>query len=409
MINLQQAYEILFSQHIDNQTQEVNSFEALNHILAEDIIATRNLPAFSNSAMDGYVVAQIQESYTLTQTILAGDIPPNSIPQGECFKIMTGAKIPDNAIAVIPFENAILQNNLMIPNLQIKSKSNIKFEGEECKKGEILLKRGERLTYASLSLIASQGIASIKVFAPLKIAIYSSGDEVVEIGEIATQQQVYNVNALAYHSLLHSYGFQPSYKGILKDDLENIKKEIENFKNYDVIFTSGGASVGEADFFEQALLEKGAKILFHGINLKPGRPMLVAKLDQTYIFSLPGNPLSGILNLSTLAIPALFALQGAISFFPSAIKAKNANYFKLKSNRSNMILGVYDGEFFKAYKDGKYGSGAILPIKESNAVAIFDENIQEVQENETILILPTLFGFGTEKKIWINSLSHFFK
>ena len=402
MISLKQAYDIAFSQTLQKTTQEVEIFKSLNKILAQDLYCTRNLPAFSNSAMDGYVVSEIAQSYKLTKTILAGEIPPNHIPQGECFKIMTGAKVPINALLVIPFENATLCNNLMTPNQTLKANANIKIEGEECKKGEILLKKGERLTYSNLSLIASQGVNKLKVFSPLKIAIYSSGDEVVELGESAEEQQIYNINGLAYHSLLRSYGFSPCYQGILSDKLEAIEREIEKFENFDAVFTSGGASVGEADFFEKALLARGAEILFHGINLKPGRPMLMARLNKTYIFSLPGNPLSGLLNLNTIVLPSLFALQGATSFFPCSLKAKNKNTFRLKSGRSNMILGDFDGKFFKAYNSGKYGSGAVLPIKESNAIAIFDEKFEIIEENQEIKILLLPYSFGKEKFQWIN-------
>lgn len=402
MITLKQAYEIAFSQSLNRTTQQIKSFEALNKILAQDLYCERNLPAFSNSAMDGYVVSEIAQSYKITHTILAGDTPPHLIPKEECFKIMTGAKVPSNALLVIPFENTKLQGDCIDPIKELKPHSNIKFEGEECKKGEILLKRGEKLTYANLSLVASQGIDRLEVFSPLNIAIYSSGNEVVELGESAKEEQIYNINALSYHSLLSSYGFNPHYQGILSDQLETIEEEIEKFKNFDVVFTSGGASVGEADFFEKALLAKGAEILFHGINLKPGRPMLMARLKNTIIFSLPGNPLSGLLNLITIALPSLFALQGANSFFPYSLKAKNKSSFKLKNGRSNMILGSFDGEYFKAYKDGKYGSGAILPIKESNAIAIFDERFENIKENEEIKILLLPFTFEGEKFQWIN-------
>lgn len=404
MIDLKKAYEILFSQSLQLNIEEINVFQSLGKILAEDIIATRNLPAFSNSAMDGYVVSEIKESYKLTHTILAGEIPPNTIPKDECYKIMTGAKTPSNALAVIPFENASLEGEIMKPSVEIKNKANIKLEGEEYKKGEVLLRAGERLTYKTLSLIASNGIATLKVFSPLKIGVYSSGDEVVELGEVAKEHQIYNINALAYHSVLNSYGFACTYQGILRDDLAYIQQEIENFKHFDVVFTSGGASVGEADFFEKALQKKGAEILFHGINLKPGRPMLLAKLNHTYIFSLPGNPLSGLLNLITLAIPTLYKLNGLTSYFPMSIKAKNKKTFKLKKGRSNMVLGSFDGEYFEAYQGGRYGSGSILPIKESNAIAIFDEEFSSIQSEAVLKILPLPFEFekGKKERNWIN-------
>lgn len=406
MISLKNAYEILLSQKHTNTIEEIDIFHSLGKILAEDIIATRNLPAFSNSAMDGYVVSEIAKSYKITHTILAGDMPPHTIPQGECYKIMTGAKTPSNALSVIPFENAHQEGEVMIPSQEIKPQANIKLEGEECKKGEVLLKKGERLNYRTLSLIASQGISSLKVFTPLKIAIYASGNEVVELGSKASEEQIYNVNGIAYHSLLSSYGFTPNYKGILSDELERVREEVKKFRDYDVVFTSGGASVGEADFFEKALREEGVEILFHGINLKPGRPMLAGKMENTFIFSLPGNPLSGMLNLITLALPSLFALSGASSILPSYFQATNKKQFSLKNGRSNMILGNFDGEFFEAYRGGKYGSGSILPLKESNAIALFSESVEGIKEGERIKILPLPFELKNGEKVldWINFL-----
>lgn len=387
MISLSTAYSILLSQSLKLKTCKLPLFEAFGKILAYDVLVLRNLPAFSNSAMDGYAVSDLQDCYKLQGSLFAGDKAQEALLPKHCIKIMTGAMIPPNAIAIIPFEQAKLEGEKIIPTHPIKESQHIKFCGEDYKEGETLLLAGERLDFAALSLLASQGINEVSVYEDLKIAIFASGDELKEPWQKAQSHQTYNTNAIAYHAILQNHGFLGDYHGILPDCKEKLGEALKDFERYDIILTSGGASVGEADFFEEILRENGAEILFHGINLKPGRPMLFAKLKESFVFSLPGNPLSGALNLITLVIPTLKKLSGNTNYQSLHIQAKIAEDLNLKDKRSNMILGNFDGEYFSPFKGGKYGSGSLVPLKACNAIAIFDENQAKLKRGEKISIL----------------------
>lgn len=387
MISFRDAYLILLAQKLELKSQKTPLFDAYGKVLSKDIFVLRNLPAFSNSAMDGYAVSKIAQEYFLKGAIFAGEKGGEPILPHHCTKIMTGAVIPSNALAVIPFEHTKIEGEKIIPLYPIKEYQNIKFCGEDYKQGELLLSCGERLDFASLSLLASQGISEVCTYQAPKIAIFSSGDEVKEPWEKAEDFQIYNTNAIAYHAILQENGLMSEYRGILPDCKEKLTQAVRDFRQYDIVLTSGGASVGEADFFEEVLRENQAEILFHGINLKPGRPMLVARLGDTLILSLPGNPLSGVLNLITLALPAIRKLCGEQKFEPLKIRAKIKGDLILKGKRTHMILGFFDGEFFAPFEGGKYGSGSLVPLQKSNAIAVFEEGIERVLDGETILLI----------------------
>lgn len=404
MISFKNAFEILFSQSLQLKMQHTPLFESTGKILAQDIFTSRNLPAFSNSAMDGYAIASIESSYKIQGSLFAGDQSTPSILPNHCIKIMTGAKIPPNTIAVIPFEHTQTQDSYITPLFPITEGQNIKHCGEDYRIGNPLLKQGEQLNYASLALLASQGISMVPTYKSPQIAILASGNEIKEPWEEAQDFHTFNTNAIAYHAILHNAGFQSQYLGILPDDKQELIGRIKDIDQYDIVITSGGASVGEADFFEEALQTLGAEILFHGINLKPGRPMLCAKYHDTLIFSLPGNPLSGILNLFSLVLPALRKLSGSLSYFTQSLCAKHKGEMKFKGKRCHIVLGTFDGEFFTPFQQGKYGSGSLKPLQTSNALAIFDESISAICDNQDIHIasIPPLFA-NLKSTIFNNS------
>lgn len=386
MISYQDACLILREQKLKLESQVGRLFDSCGKVLVDDVIVSRDLPVFSNSAMDGYAVSEIAQDYLLGGKIFAGQEESPNIPPHHCIKIMTGAMIPSNTIAVIPLEHAKIQEGKMIPLLPIKQDQHIRFCGEDYKRGDLLLSAGSRLDFASLSLLASQGMNEICTYRSLKIAIFSSGDELREPWQRAQKFQIYNTNAIAYHAILQDHGFSSDYLGILPDRKDELLEAIERFGQYDIVFTSGGVSVGEADLFQEVLKESGAEILFHGVNLKPGHPLLAGRLGDTLIFSLPGNPLSGALNLMILIIPILHKLAKDQTPRSSWIKAKIRGDLELKGKRSHMVLGTFDGEFFTPFKRGKYGTGSLLPLQNSNAVAMFDEGVTEILDGESVLI-----------------------
>ncbi|MDO7253261.1 molybdopterin molybdotransferase MoeA [Helicobacter cappadocius] len=392
------------------QAQEINSsiravvlgviqksiYEAFGEILARDIICEKSLPAFDNSAMDGYAlkISDIKKNIKINGRVLAGDDARDlEILDGECIKVMTGGMLPKGSEVVVPFEDVELKDNGYIRVVKdFKPNANIRFKGEEKSIGDLIAKKGDRLTHGLIGLIASQGVKNVEVYKRLKIAVYSSGNEIIEPGESAKEHQIYNINAVSIIALLRAYGYVAEYLGVLKDDLDVLKKEIEVFQKYDIVITSGGVSVGEADFFEKSLKNSGAQIKYHGINIKPGRAIMLAVLGNSTIFSLPGNPLSAITLLNTIILPTIQKLSGANKIYPKPIFAKLKAPIKLKNGRVNMVLGRYTKGEFEVYKGGNYGSNAISVINECDSIAIIGEKISQIQED--IKILPYVMEFS---------------
>lgn len=377
------------------RTHTLPLFESLGSIISCDIFSTKSLPCFDNSAMDGYAIMLKDYGSTCIcdGSILAGmDSSGLSLTQGHTYKVMTGAMLPHNTEAVVQLEWSKTENNVIhIPapecHQNISKWQNIRFKGEEIAQDSLLIHKGSRLNHLDLSILASQGISHVQSFIPLNIGIFSSGDEVIEPGEVAKAHQIYNTNATSIYSILKKYGYKCHYGGILKDEKNALYSKIESFTDYDVVITSGGASVGDADLMKSAIGKMGGKFLFDGINLKPGRHLACAMLKKTLIILLPGNPLALLLQLHTLILCILESLQGGRMIYPKSISLKIDKSLNLKANTTNMILGKIQNDTFLLYKNGKIGSSSLVNMWENNAIAIFDKT-QHIGGGTNIKIIP---------------------
>ena len=338
---------------------------ATGKILAQDVVAVKNLPSFDNSALDGYALKfdDFNEPLSIVATVLAGDTTQISLKKGECVKIMTGAKMPANTDTIVPFEDAVLQDGKLSSQSKIKKFNAVRYKGEEVKAGEILLKKGEILTPAKVMMLAAQGIYCVCVAREPKIGIFSSGDEVVEPWQNAGQGQIYNANAAGIASLLQSFGFASSYAGIIKDDLESTTRALETAE-FDVIITSGGASKGEADFMKTALTRLGFSEIFGRVNMRPGGPCKAYAKEGKIVFALPGNPMAAFLCARLFVLPALLGRPAERE------KAVISEDLKLKSGRANIVLGCLEDGVFHVTDGNKFGSGMIKPLIKSNAIYV---------------------------------------
>lgn len=360
-------------------THKIPLFEAHNTILATDIYASFPLPPFDNSAMDGYAIRlnDFGKQLICDGSILAGvDSSMLTLAPGHTYKVMTGSMLPQNTESVVQKEWVSEYNNtIQIPASESKHKiqqgQNIRFKGEEIAQNQLLLKSGKRLNHLDISILASQGISELLSFAPLKIGIYSSGDEVIEPGSSIAHHQIYNTNATSLYTLLHSKGFACTYNGILRDDKTFLRTKIDEFTQYDVIITSGGASVGDADLIKQALYESHAEFIFDGINAKPGRHLALARLKNSYILLLPGNPLALLLHLHSFVLPFLEALQGSPSPFPTTLQIPLQCPLTLKPNTTTMLLGRIVNGAFVPHNGGKIGSSSLTTMWRNEAIALF--------------------------------------
>lgn len=404
--SLREAIESLqnVAQGFYRQVEIVPLLNAQDRVLAEAVYAQKALPCFDNSAMDGYAlkVSNAGKVLRIKTSIFAGDCAQVALEDLECAKIMTGAKVPSGADCVVPFEEVEggFGNTTQIyaPHT-LKQGANIRKCGEEVAQDSLLLEKGAALNADSLTLLATQGISYIKVFSPLKISVFAGGNELKEIWEQADSHHIYNSNATMIAAILKSYGFKSRYGGILKDDCDSIKAALES--QSDVIFTSGGASKGEADFMREALRKCGAQMVLEGVQIKPGKPIMVAKLDSKFIVALPGNPLAGAVLLRLLIVPFLYQLSGARAYYPQFLLFKSAQNL-VRKRRTEVLLGFMQEDSVHFVKKGKYGSGEVAPMTLGNALVVLDTSRDSIVEGEPLKVLPFKMDFSTKQSDFIN-------
>ncbi|WP_104690806.1 molybdopterin molybdotransferase MoeA [Helicobacter heilmannii] len=375
LISFQEALEIgLNLPQIPLKVQEVALSLAHGRILAQDFYAKDPLPKATNSAMDGFGfrLEDLGKSVPIAKSIYAGS-PLETLPAGVCVKIMTGALVPTGIDVVVPLEQMQEYNatHATAP-LGFKKGANIRYEGERFKAGDLLLKKGTRLKIGDIALLASQGCTTLSVFRKLKIGIFSSGDEVVPLGNVAQTHQIYDTNGVVLVALLRHLGFEAVHLGHLPDNLTEQAKRLQEASAYDVLLSSAGVSVGDKDHFKESLTQIGAKIHYHGVDVKPGKPLLCASVGDQRIFGMPGNPLSCVLTFLALVRPALLKQAGAATQEP-LIKVQLNSPLKLKGKRTHLVLGWLENGIFTPYKNNAYGAGAIEALSYSNAMAYVSE------------------------------------
>ncbi|MDR2153038.1 MAG: molybdopterin molybdotransferase MoeA [Helicobacteraceae bacterium] len=393
LLSVGEALDILLSriEPIDRD-ESAALFDCAGRTLFEDILAKRDLPSFDNSAMDGYAV-KIADAGKTVRTIgrvYAGADLQGAIKSGECIKIMTGAPIPEGAeaIAMIEHVQSAGENLVKLPE-QIALYQHIRKAGEEIKTGDTLLRRGERLNAVKCAALASQGVTIAKVYQRLKVAVISSGDEVVEPWLSPSRFQIFNTNAVTMTLSLKEAGFDAHYEGLCKDDPRLLAQKIEKaLSENDALIVTGGVSVGDADYARKAFESLNAEIFFHGLNFKPGKPTMTGKVFGKHFFALPGNPLSAFANLRIFAFPALRKLQGDRAFYGDFCVAINDVAFEIKGDRDTAFLGALKNGRWQISRGGKYGSSMLLPIVESDSFAIFTKEAREVKAGEIIKIVP---------------------
>ncbi len=387
MISFKEALKIHSSIPLKPLEIEVISlFESIGRILAEDIICTHALPKFNQSAMDGYgfKMQDLGKKTQVIQRIFAGDdVSALEVKENECVKIMTGAMVPKGIETIVPIECMLEShtNSALAPK-DFKINANIRQKGENASLNSVLVPKNTRLNYGHIALIASQGFKEIKAFRKLKIALFSSGDELVPLGQNALECQVYDVNSVGIFNMLKNYNTH--FLGVLKDD-KNLQLKTLESQDYDVILSSAGVSVGDKDFFKDALKEKNALFYYEKVNLKPGKPVTLARLNQSMIIGLPGNPLSCLLVLRVLILPLLERLSLNKDFKLKPFKAQINAPLKLKGERTHLILGNYSNHQFIPYNDNRYESGAIQALAQVDSIALIDEGVGLVQGEIEIL------------------------
>ena len=368
--------------------------DALGYVLAEDVLSPIFVPPFDNSAMDGYALrlADLEQTRVLPLAgkSFAGQPFIGEWPAQTTIRIMTGAKIPEGCDAVVMQENTLVTDaGIQITQEHIQLNNNIRPTGDDIKQGDIVLNQGARLTPRDIPMIASLGISHVSVVRKPKVAFFSTGDELKTLGEPLAEGQIYDSNRYGIKPLIEAFGCEAIDLGIIPDCPETLKQTFDKAQSLaDVVVTSGGVSVGEADYTKDILEELG-QIGFWKLAIKPGKPFAFGELDNAWFCGLPGNPVSAILTMYVLVQPMLAKLAGHSAWTaPESIPAVTKSAFKKGPGRTDYQRGIYtieEGKFV-VETTGNQSSGAFRSMSLANCFVVIEKDRGSVEVGETVQI-----------------------
>jgi len=364
-------------------TERLNVRAALGRVLAEDVISPLNVPAHDNSAMDGYAVrfadlkGDGEATLKVAGTAFAGAPFQGAVKTGECVRIMTGGVVPAGADTIVMQEHVKAERDRVTIGPDHRKGQNLRRAGEDLKVGQVALKRGLPLRPAEIGLISSLGIGEVTVYRRLRVAFFSTGDELVSIGTQPREGQIYDSNRYTIHGMLTRLGCEVLDMGVVRDDPKLLEKAFHDAAAAaDVVITSGGVSVGEADFVK-ALLDKLGEVVFWKIAMKPGRPLAYGKIGAAHFFGLPGNPVSVMVTFYQFVRDALLTLSGRDPVPPlPTFKVPCVSSLKKAPGRTEFQRGVLERDSHGTWSvrvTGEQGSGILRSMAEANCFIILPD------------------------------------
>lgn len=395
LLTLNQALDKLLSQATAvSETEQIPLTKAAGRITAQAVMSPINVPPFANSAMDGYAVrlSDVSESAILPVAgkAFAGQPFQGEWPVGSCIRIMTGAPVPAGAEAVIMQEQAEVLENGVRFSQPVKTGQNIRLAGEDIRQGAEVLPAGCKLGPAELPLLASLGVADVSVYRRLKVALFSTGDELQTIGQPLQDGQIYDTNRFAVRLMLEKLGCDVIDLGIIRDDENDIREAFAKADSTaDVVISSGGVSVGEADYTKQILDELG-QVSFWKLAIKPGKPFAFGRLSHSLFCGLPGNPVSAALTFYQLVQPLLIKLSGYTQWQkPRQIKVKTTSKLKKTPGRLDFQRGILSsneqGEL-EVKTTGHQGSHVFSSFSQANCFIVLEQERGSVDAGEWVTV-----------------------
>ncbi len=380
MISIHEAIELILDKIHPLPTEIVLLGDAVGRVLRMDVDARRDIPPQDNSAMDGYAFAypeDAQEPLTLEviDFIAAGHRPSQGLQPGEAAKIMTGAPVPDGADTVIPVEDTEAEGITVTFQRIPKKGANIRLAGEDVKEGEAVMSPGVKIRPTEAGMFAALGRSVVSVSQRPRVAILSTGDEIVEIDEAYAQGKIVNSNAYGLAAQVTQAGGVPVMLGIGRDSPEALYEILESARLCDMVLTTGGVSMGDRDFMLEVFEKWGVKREFWKVSMKPGKPVAFGMKGRKPVFGLPGNPVSAMVAFEQFVRPALRKMLGFERLFRpvfTATLAPDAGAVRAKVGRTEFVRCSveYDGGQFKIVSVKKRGSGILSTLVEANGLMI---------------------------------------
>jgi molybdopterin molybdotransferase len=397
-VSFKEAQDIILNSVYPLGFEEVSILEASNRILYENIISDIFIPPMDNSSMDGYAILaddtrgaskEKPVKLKITGEIQAGgSIADKKIVKGTAIRIMTGAPMPEGSNAAIQFEDTNEEGDIVKIFREVKINENYRFTGENIKKGDQVLETGDRLTSADIGLLASLNYNTVKVYKMPTVAIISTGDEVVNVGEEIKTGQIRNSNAYTLYSEVKKYNAIPRFIGIAKDTIDDTRQKFLEALKSDVVISTGGVSKGKYDFVKEIYRDINIEIQFETVNVKPGRPFVFGKKENKLIFGLPGNPVSTLTSFIQFVRPALLKLMNAKRTNKPIINAFLEEDINKEPGKVHLIRGYFkikNNDFYVS-TTGNQSSGVLRSMSSANCLIIIPDNITKVSTGEKVAI-----------------------
>ncbi|OGQ48334.1 MAG: hypothetical protein A2W63_03990 [Deltaproteobacteria bacterium RIFCSPLOWO2_02_44_9] len=409
MISVEAALEIILSEIKPLGLERTSILSTLGRVLGEDICASVDNPPWDNSAMDGYALRASDTKgasrgkpviLRIIEDLPAGYVAKKTIKRGETVRIMTGAPIPRGADAVIMVEDTDKsevrsQKSEVKVFREAKIRDNIRRAGEDFKKGALVLKKGTAIRAAEVAMLATVGKPNVCVYQRPKVAVLSTGDELVEIEETPSNGKIVNSNSYAISAQIKACGAVPVQLGIARDAKKDLMDKLSYGLASDCILSSGGVSVGDFDFVKDVLKEMGSEMRFWKVAIKPGKPLAFGIINNKPVFGLPGNPVSAMVAFEQFVRPAILKMMGVRNIFRKSLTALLTSSLKKKAGRMHFIKAVLEekkGQFYATPLEGQ-GSGILSSMVMANSLIILPEDAEDAAKGSKVKVQPLDSGF----------------
>ncbi len=378
-------------------TETLGLHSALGRVTAQEVVSPSDVPNHTNSAMDGYAVwgEELPDHGTAVFRVIgesfAGSAFHGRVKSGQCVRIMTGAVMPPGTDSVVMQERVDRAGNTITIRAGEQKASNVRYAGEDIKAGDVVIPVGTRLGASHLGLLASMGRPEIEVYRKPRIAFFSNGDELRSVGTPLALGEVYDSNRYTLYAMLRSLGVEQADLGIVRDDRAAIAAAIQSAAGQaDLVITTAGASVGDADYIKEILTRLGT-VSFWKVAVKPGRPLSFGRLEKSLFFGLPGNPVSVMVTFQVFLKPAIKQLSGERFDVPTVLKMRTLTALKKRPGRMEYQRGVMflneKGETV-VRSSGEQGSGILSSMSRANCFIVLPDDSAGVSAGEWVEVQP---------------------
>lgn len=397
MISVEEALKTILAGCRPLGLEKVDILEACGRVIGEDVFSPRDIPSAANSAMDGYALraedthgAHLLKPVELKviETIAAGRLPAKTVKSGQAARIMTGAVLPKGADAVVRREDTEEKGKTVGIKIAAPRGLDVRFPGEDVHKGERVIEAGRVLRPGSVGMLAALGKAFVRVYQRPRVAIVSTGDELVDIETDPPPGKIVNSNSYSLAAQVRECGGVPILYGIVRDTKDQLAEAFQTACRADVILSSGGVSMGDYDFVKEVMGDIGNAMHFWQVAMRPGKPLAFGAIGRTPLFGLPGNPVSVMVSFEQFVRPYLLKMQGHQNLFRPTLTAKCIQDIKKGAGVKNFLRAVVGKEKgrYVVRLTGEQGSGILKSMVEANAFIVLDEEVTSVKKGDAVTV-----------------------